>query len=374
MRIGYDATSLCRKITGIEAYALQLIRALLETDKTNEYVVFLRNGIPSELEPYRDRAEMIVGPASQIVCEQVWLPGMKRRRKLDLVHYPAFPPGWRTAGRFVATIFDGTLWRNPDWLSWKARRYMAPLARRAARRAAMVLTISEFSRREIIELTGAASENVVNAGIAISPAFKPVDDERRRDEVRAKYGLPMEYVLSVGSLEPRKNLVVLLEAWARLRREDPAWSRKLVLAGRRAWGAEVIEARIESLGLRGDVIVADYVASGDLPAVYAMADVFAFPSLYEGFGLPPLEAMACGTPVVCSRAPALPEAVGEAAELVDPEDVGAWAAALQRAVTDRPLRERLRTAGLVRASAFSWPSVARRVQGLYNGLGTGLRA
>jgi glycosyltransferase involved in cell wall biosynthesis len=370
MRIGFDATSLCRKITGIETYTLNLAKALLESDADNEYVLFFRRQIHPELEAFRGRAEMLLGPASQIVCEQVWLPGMRRRRKLDLVHYPAFPPGWRTRGPFVMTVFDGTLWRNPDWLSWKARRYMAPLTLRAARGAAKVLTISEFSRSEILKFTGAAPENVVNAGIAISPAFGPVDDERRRGEVRVKYGLPPEYVLSVGSFEPRKNLGVLLEAWARLCREVPGWSRNLVLAGRRAWGAEEIEARIGSLGLKFGVVIADYIAAGDLPAVYAMAEVFVFPSLYEGFGLPPLEAMACGTPVVCSRAPALPEAVGEAAELFDPGDVPALAAALRRVAGNRPLREKLREAGLARAAAFSWTSVARRVQGLYNGLGT----
>lgn len=373
MRIGYDATSLCRKITGIEAYALHLLEALLETDKTNEYVVFLRDGVPASLEPYRNRAEMIVGPASQIVCEQIWLPKMRRRHRLDFVHYPAFPPGWRTRGPYVATIFDGTLWRHRDWLSWKARLYMAPLAKRAARRAALVLTISEFSKAEIVSLTGVDPGKVINAGIAIAPAFKPVEDERRRAEVRAKYSLPAEYVLFVGSLEPRKNLGTLLEAWAILRRGDPAWGRKLVLAGRRAWGADAIETRIEALGLRGDVIVADYISAEDLPVVYTMANVFVFPSSYEGFGLPPLEAMACGVPVVCSRAPALPEATGEAAEMVDPDDVGAWVDAIRRVASDQVLRLRLRESGLARAASFSWASVANRVQGLYNGLGMGLK-
>jgi glycosyltransferase involved in cell wall biosynthesis len=372
MRIGYDATSLCRRITGIESYALNLIKALLENDTENQYVLFFRRGVHPELEAYRDRAEMLIGPSSQIVCEQLWLPFVRRRRRLDLVHFPAFPPGLLTRGLFVMTVFDGTLWRNPGWLSWKARRYMAPLTRLAARRAEKVLTISDFSRSEILKYTEAAPENVVNAGIAISSAFRPERDESRCREVRDRYGLPSAYILSVGSLEPRKNLGVLLEAFARLRREVPGWNRKLVLAGRRAWGANLIDDAVHALGLKADVVNADYVESRDLPAVYTMADLFVFPSLYEGFGLPPLEAMACGTPVVCSNAASLPEAVGRAAELVDPGDVVALAGAIRRVATDAALRARLRREGLERARLFSWADVARRIQGLYNGFGIGL--
>jgi glycosyltransferase involved in cell wall biosynthesis len=267
------------------------------------------------------------------------------------------------------TVFDGTLWRNPGWLSWKARRYMAPLTRLAARRAGKVLTISDFSRSEILKYTEAAPENVGNAGIAIPSAFRPERDESRCREVRDRYGLPSAYILSVGSLEPRKNLGVLLEAFALLRREAPGWNRKLVLAGRRAWGANRIDDAVHALGLKADVVSADYIESRDLPAVYSMADLFVFPSLYEGFGLPPLEAMACGTPVVCSNAASLPEAVGRAAELVDPRDVPALAEAILRVATDASLRDRLCREGLERAGRFSWAAVARRVQSLYNGFG-----
>jgi glycosyltransferase involved in cell wall biosynthesis len=373
MRIGYDATSLCRRTTGIESYALHLIKALLESDQENRYTLFFRRGIHPELEPYQDRAEMVIGPSSQIACEQLWLPFVRRRLSLDLVHYPAFPPGLLTRGPFVMTVYDGTLWRNPGWLSWKARIYMAPLTRRAARRAGKVVTISNFSRGEILRFTNAAPENVVNAGIAIAAAFRPEADPDRCRGVRSRYGLPSAYILSVGSLEPRKNLGALLEAFARLRKDTPGWNRKLVLAGRRAWGADRIEKAIRALGLQSEVVIADSVDSRDLPAVYTMADVFVFPSLYEGFGLPPLEAMACGTPVVCSRAPALPEAVGPAAELVDPEDVSALAKAIRRVATEEALRDKLRRDGLDRARQFDWAEVARRVQGLYNGLGKRLK-
>ncbi len=368
MRIGYDATSLCRRITGIESYALNLAKALLETDEKNEYVLFFRGGIHPELAEFEAKAMMVLGPSSQIVCEQLGLPWARRRFGLDFMLYPAFPPGLAARGPYIMTIFDGTLWRNPDWLSWKARRYMAPLTRRAARRAAKVLTISEFSRSEILKYTDAAPENVVNTGIAIAPGFGPETDGKRLSEVRAAYALPPEYILSVGSLEPRKNLGTLLRAFARLKKEQPGWDRKLVLAGRKAWGAARVEEEMGRLGLGPDVRILDYVAARDLPAVYSMADLFVFPSLYEGFGLPPVEAMACGTPVVCSRAPALPEAVGEAAEMVDPMDEAALADAVYRVSTDPVLRGRLCVLGREQAGRHSWAAVARRVQGLYNGL------
>jgi len=371
MRIGYDATSLCRRITVIESYALNLIKALLECDTENQYVLFFRREVHPELKAYKDRAKMLIGPSSQVVCEQLWLPFVRRRQRLDLMHFPAFPPGPLTREPFVMTVFDGTLWRNPDWLSWKARRYMAPLTRLAARRAKKVLTISDFSRSEILKYTDAAPENVVNARIAIHSAFRPELEESRCRAVRNRYGLPASYILWVGSLEPRKNLGVLLEAFVRLRGETPGRNHKLVLAGRKAWGAVRIDDEIRRLGLEADVQVTDYVEFRDLPVVYSMADLFVFPSLYEGFGLPPLEAMACGTPVVCSNAASLPEAVGQAAELVDPEDVVALTAAIHRVVTDAALRARLRREGLERARRFSWADVGRRVQSLYKGFGGG---
>lgn len=371
MRIGFDATSLCRRITGIESYTLNLAKALLSMDGPHAFVVYFRSEIHPELAPLADRAAFRVCRArNQVFCEQAWLPWAVRSEKLDVVHYPAFPPAAVCPRPFVMTIYDGTLWRDPRGLSWKARLYMKPLTSLAAGRAARVLTISEFSRREIDVLTAAPPDRILNAGIAVGGDFAPAPAEAAA--VQAKYRLPARFILFVGTLEPRKNIGALLEAYARFRRAGGAdW--KLVIAGRRGWGAVPVNPALRDMGLERDVFTTGYVDAADLPALYSLAGVFVFPSLYEGFGLPPLEAMACGTPVVCSNRASLPEAVADAGLLVDPTDPEALAGAIGAVLSDEALRARLRAAGLRRAAQLSWDAVARAAVAAYETAAGGAR-
>jgi glycosyltransferase involved in cell wall biosynthesis len=181
--------------------------------------------------------------------------------------------------------------------------------------------------------------------------------------VRSRYRLPEGYVLFVGSVERRKNLRGLLQAYARLLETDVACP--LVIVGTRRRGAGEIGRTLQELHLEESVIFTGYVPDADLPAIYTGADLFVFPSLYEGFGLPPLEAMACGTPVVCSNAASLPEVVGDAAIMVDPYDVEGLAEAMLRVLTDADLREHLRRKGLERARQFTWERTARETVAVY---------
>ena len=199
--------------------------------------------------------------------------------------------------------------------------------------------------------------------------FNPARDAASIDAAAARYGLPKRYVLAVGTLEPRKNLTTLLRAFARLREGsavDPAVG--LVIAGARGWLDDPIFEAVQSLGLERAVNFPGFVDDDDLPALYQGAELFVFPSLHEGFGLPLLEAMACGVPVVASNASALPEVAGGAALLVDPHDAEALAQAIARVLGDEALRARLRDAGVARAAQFSWQTAARRTLDAYASL------
>jgi glycosyltransferase involved in cell wall biosynthesis len=203
---------------------------------------------------------------------------------------------------------------------------------------------------------------VVVVPLAAGRQFRPVE-AAEAGPVLEKYGVERPYILYVGALESRKNLPRLLEAYARLRKWSARW--KLVIVGARKWKFTPIFEAVQRLGLEPHVHFTDYVADEDLPALYRGAELFAFPSLYEGFGLPVLEAMACGTPVVTSNRSSLPEVAGDAALLVDPLDVEAIAGAMQRVLADEALAAGLREIGLARAAQFTWERTARETVAVY---------
>jgi len=199
------------------------------------------------------------------------------------------------------------------------------------------------------------AECIVVTPLAADERFRPQSSERV-EAVREKYGIDKPYILFAGTIEPRKNLVTLLRAFAPLTKDFP---HLLVLAGARGWFSEPVFAEVERLGLKERVAFTEYVPEEDLPALMSGADVFVYPSLGEGFGLPPLEAMACGTPVICSNAPALPEVVGEDAITVLPTEVEAWTEAMRQVLSDADMRAKLREKGLKRAQKFSWERTAQ---------------
>jgi glycosyltransferase involved in cell wall biosynthesis len=290
-------------------------------------------------------------PVRRILWEQLALPARTLGR-FDLLHGTAFalPLGW--PGRSVVTILDVSFIRHPELFNRGNRLYLTLATKLAARTADRILTISNHAGREIVELLGVRPNKVMTTYCAADARFRPLPEEQVAAFRRAK-DLPERFVLYLGTLEPRKNVVALLRAYALLRQEWPAVP-ELILAGGRGWLYEEIFATITRLGLGGRVRTPGYVASEEQALWYNAAAVFAYPSLYEGFGLPPLEALACGTPVVASDAASLPEVVGEAGLLVPPSDEPALAAALRRALEDEALAADLRRAGPQRAARFSW--------------------
>lgn len=370
MKIGFDATSLCRKKTGVEYYALNLAKGLLKFDTANSYVIFFRKEIPAELAGFKGKAKFVTCPVDdQVFCEQVWLPYIAVKEKVDLVHFPAFPPGLLTSKRHVFTIHDATIWKYTETLSWKGRYYLKPLAILGSKRAARVVTVSESSRIDIAKYAKISLDKVTNAGEAIGECFRVVEDSGILDKIRTKYGLPQNFILSVASIEPRKNLGLLLEAYKKLKSDNDFSGYTLVLVGRKAWGNDALQKKIKELKLEKDILMTGHIPDDDLVGIYNMAELFVYPSLYEGFGLPPLEAMACGLPVIASNAPALTEVLGDAAIFIDPDNAAGLFECMKRVLRDDGLKMELRAKGISRSKFYSWKKVAQKMIELYQSIG-----
>ncbi|MGQ9804369.1 MAG: glycosyltransferase family 4 protein [Anaerolineae bacterium] len=272
-----------------------------------------------------------------------------------------------SAIRTVFTLHDLIFLFHPETHKPLNRWFLTLMMPRFLRAADAVIAVSECTKRDAVRYYGIPEEKITVIYEGVNPRFRPANPETVA-AVRRKYGLPEHFILYVGTIEPRKNLTTLLEAFhhlAALRSGD----LRLVIVGKRGWLYEGFFRRLRELGLEERVHFTGYVPDEDLPALYSAADLFVFPSLYEGFGLPVLEAMACGTPAVCSNTSSLPEVAGNAALLVSPTDVRGLAEAMARALTDDALRATLRAKGLERAGEFSWARAARETLRVYQTVG-----
>ncbi len=373
MRVAISGMFWGQPYTGSGQYLRGLIDGLVRVAPEHEYVVLVPQDAVGETvggarlvgvsTPFDGRSANL----AKLWFEQLGAPQAVARLGADLLHVPyAAPPLWG-AVPVVTTVHD-IIWRVlPEYRGGPAVRGYFALVARAIRRAAHVLADSEHSRRDIIAHLGCAPERVSTVLLAAREEFHPLDRAEAAAYVAERYGLRGPFIYYVGSREARKNLAVLVRAFARLRRSGgpPA---TLVLAGRPAGGDPQLfpdlDSLIDALGVRDAVRVID-ASRGDNPRLYAAATLVAYPSRYEGFGLQPLEAMACGTPVVASDASSLPEVVGDAALLAPPDDIAAWTAALWRMLADLALREDLRAGGLARAASFSYDRVAAETLTIY---------
>lgn len=298
-------------------------------------------------------------PLVRILWEQLAFPFLLARGDWDLLHAMAFVAPLAVRLPVVVTVYDLSFVRHPEAFRAWNRIYLRLFTRLTCRRAVGILTISQAAREELIRLWKLPPERIEVAYPGIDPRFRPLP-EKEVGAFRARYGLPDSFILYVGTLEPRKNLEVLLEAIARLSPPVP-----LILVGGRGWKPAFL-SRLEALEREGRARWIGFVPDTELPFWYNAATLLAYPSRYEGFGLPPLEAMACGTPVIAARASSLPEVVGEAGLLVDPDDVEGWVEGIQALLRDRALWEMLRARGLARARQFSWEATVKAIVGFYN--------
>jgi len=377
MRLGLDVTAAVAQGAGIGRYTRELVRALAAADPHNAYRLFFASRTrPHPLPPLPPNFRVTALPFHDIWLARLWhrarlpLPVETFIGPVDVFHSPDFTlPPVRRGTRTLLTVHDLSFVRDPASAAPGLRAYLNTVVPRSVARADHVLADSQATKDDLVELYRLPAERISVLYSGVESVFQPVTDAGQLAAVRARYGLnPAPFILSVGTLQPRKNYVRLIQAFAAISSQSPISELQLVIAGGKGWLFDSIFAEVERLGLRERVRFPGFVADSDLPALYSAARVFAYPSLYEGFGLPLLEAMACGTPVVASDAACLPEVAGDAALLVPPTDVAALADALSRAVSDEAVRADLIARGLARARAFTWAKSARQLLALYHEL------
>jgi glycosyltransferase involved in cell wall biosynthesis len=366
MRIGLDARLPTYQMGGISQYILNLLPALAEQDPANDYLV---------LHSRKERRDFRPTGASRFKRASLWTPchhplerwtlGLELApRRLDLLHSPDFIPPAFGPRRRVITVHDLSFLYYPEFLTAASRRYYADQIGWAVRAADMVIADSDHTRQDIIKRLEVAPAKVTTVHLAAGPAYTEPMDQSEVAATLARLGLPSGFVLFAGTLEPRKNIPILLRALRHLA-DNSGVDPLLVLAGRKGWLYRPILELVSELGLVERVRHLDGLTDRELAALYRGAAALAFPSFYEGFGLPPLEAMHAGCPVICSRRASLPEVVGPAAIMLEPEDVAAWSDALYRLLTDTALAERLRQAGYEQAARFTWPRTAAATLAVY---------
>jgi glycosyltransferase involved in cell wall biosynthesis len=351
---------------GVSRYIHNLLLHLPLVDEQLDYVAFLGPGHRQfagwNQRPSRWRTD---NPLARIAWEQLAQPWAGRRDRLQLLHAPVYVGPLLPPCPLVVTIHDLTFDLFPELFRRFNRLYLQQLTRQTVRRATQIIADSESTRADVLRILGVPPEKVVTIPAGVGEEMHPLDDPEPVRALRQRYELPDRMLLYLGTLEPRKNVLAVIEAYALLR-QRPGFAHQLVIAGGKGWYYEEIYARVEQLGLRDAVIFPGYIPEAELPVWYNAADLFVYPSLYEGFGLPPLEAMACGTPVIVSNVSSLPEVVGEAGLTVPPHDVEALANAIQSLLDDPARRQALREAGLARAKLYSWKSTALQTAQLYH--------
>jgi glycosyltransferase involved in cell wall biosynthesis len=364
IRLLVDATSATDRISGLERYTREIVTALSSVVSKRGFllVVLLPSGASwirqtPAVQLHRSRF------SSRIATEQLWIPWIIRRLNPSIAFFPAFPPSplvfW-SGVPIVKTVHDVVLWRHSKTISWKARAYFRPQETYGIHRYQRIHTVSAASGADISALFPRIASRVVISGNGVDlEHFAAEPAPSRVEATLSRLGLPRRYILAVGTIEPRKNYPFLAGVTQSLiERGDEI---NLVLAGRPGWGRNQLVDTIERLGLGERVHFAGPVDDDDLHCLYRGALLLAMPSVQEGFGLPIIEAMAAGTPVVASDLPSLKEVAGHAGVLLEVGDHERWVSGMERLIHDEALRKHLIKLGRERAEKFSWPSVATRI-------------
>lgn len=356
---------------GVSNYVEALLTHLGQIDQRNHYSVYTTRGLgrhelalPPNFQVKPSRLPTI-NPRVRIPWEQLYAPIMLRATGADVFHGVLNVAPTICPVPSVITIHDLAFLSFPQTFRRVNRTYLTWATRISARRAARILAVSEATKQEIVRLLGIAPEKIIVTYDACDRRFTPPDPASLA-AFRVRAGLPERFILFLGTLEPRKNLPTLIEAYARIAADTDA---PLLIGGGKGWLYDEIFAKAEALNLGDRVRFVGYIDAADQALWYAAASVFAFPSLYEGFGMPPLEAMACGTPVVTSNTSSLPEVVGDAGLTVDPRNPDELGAALLRLLNNQSLRAELRERGLRQAQRFSWRETAERTLAAYQAAG-----
>ena len=365
MKIGINGRFLVAKRTGVQRAAYNLIKTLIEIDRENEYVIFTGVDQISALEWNYPNVKVVgdsLRPNESFrnhFWEQVRLPALARRHKIDILHSPANVAPLFYKGKSIIHIHDLCFVVNPQWYSFAFRTVYNLIIPQLAKRATKVITNSNNSKNDLLQYFELPAERV-------SLVYWAVDDTFSLPRIKPENEIGIgetDFILYVGSLEPRKNINVLIEAYEQLRHQYPAIKTKLILIGGESPLFASVQLRAREF--RDDVVFKGFVTDAELSEYYRRAKLVAYPSLYEGFGLPPLEAMASGVPVVTSSTSSIPEVVGGAAILVNPRDREHLTRALHRVLVDQELRAAMVREGYLQVAKFNWYRVARGVLSVY---------
>jgi glycosyltransferase involved in cell wall biosynthesis len=375
MKVLLDLTPALHNTAGTGRYVRELSKALVDLGHGDQLAFFCIDpeggscvGTPDSVPRKTIRCSKRGWSAAAALSSYLGIPMDRFVGEADVFHAT-----WHLLPRLrapvsVMTLYDLSFALFPETHLCVLRWSSNVLVPRFLRACDRIIAISESTKRDAVRLYGIPEEKIVVTLLAAEDRFRPVSPDRV-DEVRGRFGLPPRFILYVGTIEPRKNLDVLLGALLRLKgqgREVP-----LVVAGRLGWLYDGFLAKIRSLGLERLVFLPGFIPDDDLPALYTAAEGFVYPSVYEGFGIPVLEAMGCGTPVLCSDASSLPEVAGDAGILLSPGDPAVWAEAIARLMGNKALRSELRERGFRQSSRFRWEETARRTWEVYRAVHAG---
>lgn len=354
MKIAIDTQTTLGQKTGFGFYVKNLVEALEKVDPTDEYI---------KISP---KVEKDFSTPQRLFWDQISFPRKAKKAKVDLLHQPCFSAPLFYKGKIVVTCHDLISIFFPENLPLASRLFYSKWMPYSYRRADMIIAISEHTKKDIMTLLKIPEEKIRVIHSAANKDFQPVRSKAMIEMVQKKYHTGQKYFLDVGTIEPRKNLPFLVRDYALAVKQGV--EENLVITGKKGWYYENLFELVDKLNLGKKVIFTGYVDEKDLPALYSGATAFVFPSIYEGFGLPPLEAMACGVPVISSNTSSLPEVVDGAGILLPPKDEQVWADNMVKISRDKKLALNLSRLGLIQAKKFSWEETARKTFLVYKEL------
>jgi len=351
MKIAIDTQTTLGQKSGFGFYVKNLVEALAKVDPKDEYVLISPN------------TEKDFSTPQRWFWDQFIFPRRARKAQVDLLHQPCFSAPLWYSSKVIVTCHDLISIFFPENLPLASRLFYSKWEPFSYRKASKIIAISEHTKRDIMALLKIPEEKIRVIPLAASKDFRPIKSKRKIKEVQKKYKTGENYILDVGTIEPRKNLPFLVRSFALAVREGV--DANLVITGKKGWYYQGLFKLVADLNLQDKVIFTGYVEEKELPSLYSAAKAFVFPSLYEGFGLPPLEAMACGVPVISSNTSSMPEVIGKAGILISPKDERLWAKTIVNILKDKALAQTLSEWGIRQAKKFSWEETARKTIEVY---------
>lgn len=368
LKVGINARYIQRKVTGIEKYILQSLTTLSKKDFQNDYVLFLCNHAPGPKFNFRNNFKKFVtsfptrSTFARIIWEQFWLSREIKKENINLFHGTSFVLPFFKPCKYVLTIYDLSYLYYPESYTFLNRLYYLLFLKHSIKIADRIIAISEAAKNEIMHEFGVGERKISVIYPSVDEHFGVIRKSTAQIFVEQNYLISSPFFIFVGSLIPRKNLVRIIKAFDKIKNNV---AHKLIIIGKRGWLYDEIFETVRILNLQNRVVFTNYVSEQDLPLFYNAADALIFTSLHEGFGIPILEAMACGCPVITSNKSSMPEVAGDAAVLVDPIDIDEIADAMMKIVEDEELRKKLVNKGFERAKLFSWENSAKKLLDVY---------